>query len=228
MRPRKRDHHSPQAVAFFDVDDTLISNKSMLSFQNLWFQQHPDPIKERDFQRILAKLKEENCCWKSLNEAYYQSFSGRSVAQVEDLARQWFNFFHSRQSFYRARVLQRLQHHQTLGHLCVFVSGSFPALLDPIARDLNIKHILATDLEVVGQKYTGRINPPVMIGEGKERQVKEFLSQRSVNPENCYAYGDDISDFPMLALVGHPVVIAGGRELEAQAKKLGWSIIQPD
>ena len=109
----------------------------------------------------------------------------------------------------------------------VFVSGSFPAILKPVARVTKVRHILSTLMEVENECYTGRILTPQTIGAGKAEAIRIFLASVNGVAEHCYAYGDDISDLPMLQSVGKPTVVRGGRGLEQRAQELGWRIISP-
>ncbi len=216
------------AYAFFDVDDTLISVKSMLSFQTFWYDQTGDELGRACYEQDLRQHLHPGACWESLNRLYYRHFAGREAKRVAALGRAWFE--RERQSetpFYHARPLAELEMHQRQGREIVFVSGSFPALLEPIAQELGVVHILATRLAVKDGRYTGEILPPQTIGSGKAEAIGEFLSQKQCSPEGCYAYGDDISDFPMLRAVGRPTVVSGGRELEARARAMGWRVIAP-
>ncbi|WP_020207658.1 HAD family hydrolase [Gilvimarinus chinensis] len=213
--------------AFFDVDDTVIAVKSMLSFQDLWYSRHHDPLAEQRYRDDLAGIKKDNACWATLNRKYYSHFAGRSVDEVKSLAYEWYLLQSKDKRFYHSHVISLLRQHQSLGHTCVFVSGSFQELLEPIAKELNVEHVLAIELETDNGRYTGRIIPPQTIGEGKVLAIEEFLAQHLICASNCYAYGDDISDFPMLEYVGKPNVIAGGRSLEEKARRLGWPIILP-
>jgi HAD superfamily hydrolase (TIGR01490 family) len=214
------------SYAFFDVDDTLISVKSMLSFQDFWYQKYPDRAAECRYRADLRTRFRPDACWASLNRLYYSYFAGRSEAAVIEAGRQWFEQLHAgKRDFFHSTVVADLLEHASSGRPAVFVSGSFPALLKPIAKFLGVRDVLATQLEVRDGLYTGAILPPQTIGEGKAEAIRRFLSERQVPAASCYAYGDDISDLPMLEAVGHPVVVPGGRGLEAQARVLGWRVM---
>jgi HAD superfamily phosphoserine phosphatase-like hydrolase len=105
------------------------------------------------------------------------------------------------------------------------VSGSFPAVLTHLARRLGVRHLLATTLEVADGRYTGKILAPQTIGAGKALAIKQFLAGNGGHAEMCHAYGDDLSDLPMLEGVGHPTVVRGDPALEAHAKAMGWRIL---
>jgi len=217
-----------QVFAFFDVDDTLISVKSMLSFQDFWFDRFDDPEGQAHYLSDIREHMHANASWEQLNRLYYQHFAGRKVADVKSCGEQWFRSMQNRHAgFFHPVPLAELRYHQYMGHEVVFVSGSFPALLRPIADHLGVRQILATTLEIKGGCYTGAILPPQTIGEGKAEAIRLFLDATGGVASECFAYGDDISDVPMLEAVGNPVVVSGGRNLERHAINMGWKVISP-
>ena len=80
----------------------------------------------------------------------------------------------------------------------------------------------------MGDRYTGKIIPPQTIGSGKAEAMRLFMEDKSSQLAECYAYGDDISDVPMLEIVGYPNAVTGGRGLEPYAREHGWNIIHPN
>jgi HAD superfamily hydrolase (TIGR01490 family) len=215
------------SYAFFDVDETLISIKSMFSFIDIYFSQNPNPSLEKLFHNDIKSLITNNTDRSTVNARYYSYFQKFSVSSVNDACQLWFEQHASKSSFYNHHVVERLKQHQHLDVPCVFVSGSFTALLQTIAKDLNIEHILCINLEVDELMYTGRIIPPQTIGYGKAEAVSAFLSQRGGDPNQCFAYGDDISDSSMLELVGFPCAIRGEQQMEEYAYQSGWETINP-
>lgn len=219
---------TPAAYAFFDVDDTLINVKSMFSFQDHWYASVGDAEGREAFLTEMNGMRAADAPWEDLNRRYYAHFAGRSVAAVAACARAWYaTLERETPGLYHDAVVAELRRHQVNGVVPVFVSGSFPALMAPVAERLDVRHILATTMEVVDGRYTGAILPPQTIGAGKAEAVRAFLAARDVSPGVCHAYGDDISDAPMLAFVGHPTAVAGGRGLQAHAESLGWRVISP-
>lgn len=222
-------NHSQLGYVFFDVDDTLISVKSMFSFQDFWYERTGDEPGRLAYERDLRRHLRPDASWEFLNRLYYRHFAGREPRHVEQLGRAWFEQQRREvPAFYHARPCSELEMHQRQGREIAFVSGSFPALLHPIAEELGVRHILATQLEVRAGRYTGEILPPQTIGAGKAQAVDRFLRARDCSPERCYAYGDDVSDLPMLEAVGKPTVVSGGRKLEAKARAMGWRVITPE
>lgn len=217
-----------KVYAFFDVDDTLISVKSMLSFQDFWYHTRGEREAEKLYRSDLQAHMHEEACWSFLNRLYYRHFAGRQVAEVAAMGERWYALMKQHTpAFFHRPVVDALRAHQARGEEPVFVSGSFPALLEPLARELGVKHILATRMEIRDGTYTGEILPPQTIGQGKAEAIGQFLRSRATPAGGCYAYGDDWSDLPMLRAVGRPVIVAGGRKLESLARHEGWPVLQP-
>jgi HAD superfamily hydrolase (TIGR01490 family) len=217
-----------KAYVFFDVDDTLIAVKSMLNFQDFWYEKYQHDAGKDEYYKDLRQQLHPDACWKELNRMYYRHFAGRRVIDVRARGEEWFNMMINKVSnFFHPIPLAELRAHQQQGREIVFVSGSFPALLRPIANYLQVKNILATTMEIEGGLYTGNILEPQTIGEGKADAIRVFLHAMGSSAKNCFAYGDDLSDIPMLRAVGNPTVVRGGRHLEAHAQQLGWRIISP-
>ena len=226
-------HNKPISItaryAFFDIDDTIICDKSMFSFIKQYFKSLPNYNLEIEFNERLENLIKNDADWSLANQIYYSYFKHFLISDVESVAQQWF-LTHSvdKTAFYHRNITHILRQHQQEGTECVFVSGSFRELLQPIADDLGVEHILSINLERDGDRYTGNIIPPQTIGQGKADAIHQFLAAHGGNAKDCYAYGDDISDVPMLEAVGNPRAVAGGRRLEAYAKDKEWPIIQPN
>jgi phosphoserine phosphatase len=73
--------------------------------------------------------------------------------------------------------------------------------------------------------FTGEIQGATMLGEGKARAALKFMAEKGARPENCFAYGDHITDLEMLNAVGNPRVVSGDPELESVARERNWPVI---
>lgn len=198
-----------RVAAFFDVDNTLIDTKSMFSFlsylETVW-PSRAEAILEHH-QKVLDLAKHKHITREQVNRYYYRFMNGLNSREVYDFGRRWFESVVSSPGFYIGKVIMRLRYHQAKGHMVVFVSGSFGALLEPIAEDLGVEYVLATELEMNNQVFTGSLTNIPSIGRGKAVRVIDFAQRNNIDLDNSYAYGDDASDGPMLALVGNPYLI---------------------
>lgn len=217
-----------KSFAFFDVDDTIISVKTMFNFFEYWCMEElnaPDALD--NFNETFTALRQSNASREELNRAYYIHFAGVSRDTLERAAGNWWRWLLERQRaiFFEETVL-RLKAHQRDGIAPVFISGSCAPLLAPIASALGVGNVLGAPLIVDAQdQYTGGIGTPQTIGAGKQIAILRFLSERQGDTYNSYAYGDDISDEPMLFAVGRPVAVGNGTPLIEIAEKRGWEIL---
>lgn len=213
--------------AFFDVDETIVSLKTMISFQKFWCDQTGDGRQWAAFCREMEGLQGRGAPRERMNKEYYKYFCDRDANQVRELAVEWWRSLEEAQEeLYRQDVVEKLRNHQADNQDPVFVSGSFHEALAPIANRLGIRHVLATRLKTDGGKFTGTIEGRQVIGLGKALAIGDFLAANAGRAAECHAYGDDISDRFMLAAVGHPTVVSGNEELELYALHHGWPILR--
>ncbi|HEV7369090.1 HAD-IB family hydrolase [Arenibaculum sp.] len=218
--------------AFFDVDGTLISVKSMFSFMEFFHLEWRCSASSRhDYESFRNEMKSmalRGCTREAVNLRYYEHFRGVELEELRRAGRAWFERIRRHEgSLLLPRAVECLEDHRREGIVPVFVSGSFVEILAPLAETLGVAHILATRLATEGGWCTGMILPPQTIGQGKAEAVLAFLADAGAAAERCHAYGDDISDLPMLECVGHPHPVLGDPSLIAQARQRGWAVLDP-
>ncbi len=162
-----------------------------------------------------------------LHRRYYKYYKGYHENNVLSLARPWFSDIESDiENIYIKSTLQEIEKHKKIGAKIIIVSGSFLPCLLGLSEKLGVTDIISTQLETANGTYTGKILSPQTIGIGKVKAIEEFLKKyNTIDPKDCYAYGDHISDLSMLNFVGHPYVIQGDLKLESYAKQFGWPIL---
>jgi HAD superfamily hydrolase (TIGR01490 family) len=223
--------------AFFDLDETLISIKSMFSFLKFYCKRHKNNylFKSVYFYFIyIYKLKFLSYLGKPreyINLTYYKFFRGIDKKLLKHACEEWFRQnLEKNNCFFNINVLSLLEMHKKNGGIPVLVSGSFIECIKPIAKFCGVQHSLAIKLEKdANNKCTGNILQPQTIGSGKMIAIKEFLDKNKFyDYDRCFAYGDHISDKPMLDLVGNPcaVIHSKNKSFEDYARTLGWNIIK--
>lgn len=216
--------------AFFDVDDTLIRIKSMFDFFPFWCELQGAPETLEQFNAAFERAFAEGRPREDLNQLYYRFFAGISKMHLKAAGRLWVTQRFGAQGLAEAmifpEVLDRLRAHRAGGVTPVFVSGSFSALLAPLAQRMGADHMLCTRQETTSDgTLTGEILKPQTIGAGKADAITAFLQQHDTDPRTCFAYGDDLSDRPMLETVGHPVAVIGSPDLADLARARGWECL---
>lgn len=215
--------------AFFDVDETLIGLKSMFSFRDFYLQWSLGPSQGATAQQH-AKTRMRD--WLSqgldrveINRLFWEDFQGFEQADVRSAAAAWHEQMRARPGYFIVPTLQALQCHQTNGVEPVFVSGSSTEILEPLAAELGVNFLLSNRLEVEQGRFTGKLLPPQTIGLGKRQAILNFLQKSDAIADECFGYGDHLSDLPLLESIGHPHVVEGNPELVSIARERGWPIL---
>jgi HAD superfamily hydrolase (TIGR01490 family) len=213
--------------AFFDVDDTLISIKSMFDFFSFWGDSTGAHALVDKFEQYFAQARKDKVPREELNRMYYRFLRGTLLSDLEATGRDWFaDRFNGTDAPYIKATIARLRAHQDNQVEVVFVSGSMPPLLQPLAETLGVSHCLCARLILDNdQRLTGEIGTPQTIGDGKAEAIRIFVDDQKVQASQCYGYGDDISDLPLLESIGHPVAVASNGLLFDIAKNRNWEII---
>jgi HAD superfamily hydrolase (TIGR01490 family) len=220
---------SGPAFAFFDVDETLISEKSMFTMLG----EIGKAFAQIDVPRVRAMLDalgRQGASRAEINLAYYRSLAGLSQKNVQLLASSYVSgrLARAERASYLIRpVVEELQLLRSRGIAPVFLSGSARDFLLPLARELAVEDVLATQLEIDREGcYTGKTEAAPMVGEGKLQAMLHFAELHQAELRDCYGYGDHHSDLAYLTWVGHPHVVSGDVTLELHARRQGWRVIR--
>lgn len=97
----------------------------------------------------------------------------------------------------------------------------------PIAAELGVAKLIATDIEEVDGVFTGKPRGTPTFREGKIERVNEWLGERGhrLADYESWFYSDSLNDLPLLERVTHPVAVDPDATLRAYAAKRGWPII---
>jgi phosphatidylglycerophosphatase C len=97
----------------------------------------------------------------------------------------------------RPLAMEKIKWHQEQGHHVVIVSASMECWLKPWCNKNNLQ-LLATKLEVIDKKLTGKFLTKNCHGAEKVNQIKK--SYNLSDYDYIYVYGDSSGDQEMLAL----------------------------
>jgi HAD superfamily hydrolase (TIGR01490 family) len=219
-----------QGVAFFDVDETLITAKSMFDFARHVSRSGHSLLGDDDGEYHaevvdLTAMRLRGAGRAEMNRAYYRRYAGVPLARLQAACRDWYRSYRVRAEAFVTAGLQALARHQQAGHGVVLVSGSARPLLEPIAEDLGADLVLCTEQCVDSRGFlTGEVARP-MIGEVKAEAATAVMTELGVRSADCFAYGDHASDADMLQAVGNPVVVGADPVLVRHARASGWPVL---
>ncbi len=122
------------------------------------------------------------------------------------------------------RGIDFLLWHQENGHQVVLLSGSLPYVVEPLAKALNIGHVVCSQIETCRQRLTGRLIGLHPYGEAKAQLMLEFGQNHDVDFGLSYCYADHHSDEPLLRLFGQPVCVNPSDRLRQIARTNEWRV----
>ena len=121
----------------------------------------------------------------------------------------------------RARAL--LDSHRD--DLVAIITATNRFLTEPIAAAFGVEHLIATEPQVAGGRFTGDVVGPPCMREGKIAHLSLWLSRRGRTLgefRQSWFYSDSINDLPLLSEVTHPVAVDADERLRALARERGW------
>ncbi|MCF7823021.1 MAG: HAD-IB family hydrolase [Candidatus Marinimicrobia bacterium] len=215
-------------AAFFDFDETLLAIDSAgIGFKVLRAQGYITRPFMLKMILVMFLMKFRFVDEQTVAKAMLGFYRGRSIQP----------FMESAEDFYQEylkpnlspAVLEKLRWHQAQGHKTILVTGSIDYYLEPVMRDLGIDHLLCTHLETgVDGLLTGRSQGPVCVGSTKVDLAIDLAKEHGIDLSRSFAYGNSHLDIPILARVGHPIIVNPSPSLIRHAEKKGWSELEPE
>src|SRR5699024_4324505 len=114
------------------------------------------------------------------------------------------------------------------GDLCAIVTATNEFVTAPIARALDIDHLVATIPEMHDGRYTGRVQGVPSYQEGKIKRVDDWLAtlgKRIEEFDETWFYSDSINDLPLMQIVSHPIATNASPALLDIALEHDWQVL---
>ncbi len=184
------------AIAFFDFDGTISDRDSFLLFVRktaglVQFAGKMGLLAPRIARFVLGRYPNHNL----KEDVLHSFFKGWSEQQLEEAARHFCQTAVA--DILRPAALARLAWHGEQGHGIVVVSATPEIILAPWCEKAGFD-LIATRMEVVGGRFTGRIDGENCRGTAKIDRIRE--KYRLEEYDEIFAYGDTEGDRPMLSL----------------------------
>jgi len=215
-------------LALFDLDHTLLAGDSDYEWGQFLIDR--GVLAREAYEAQNARFFEQYKAG-TLDIHEYLGFAlGPLAAHAPaDLARWHADFMRERiRPMILPRARELVARHRDAGELCAVVTATNSFVTAPIARELGVPHLVATEPEAIAGRFTGRVAGTPCFREGKLRRVDEWLAglgQRFDRFEDSCFYSDSHNDLPLLERVRRPVAVDPDAQLATVAAERGWPVI---
>jgi phosphatidylglycerophosphatase C len=189
------------SVAVFDFDGTITRRDSTVAFclaaVPAWRLAPAVAVRVPQLVGLGLGMVPRTRLKESLMTAF---FRGVDEDRLRRRAAGW--AVHELPRMVRPAALARMRWHMVQGHRVVLASASLEIFLEPWARAVGVRDVLATRLEVRDGRLTGRLAGPNCYGEEKVVRLQALLGD--LDAFELHAYGDSRGDQELLAVAQHP------------------------
>jgi HAD superfamily hydrolase (TIGR01490 family) len=207
-------------AAFFDMDNTLLTLDTGVSYTKFLYR------RGELGRRMLAKALYWSTLYKlamldmeSVFTKLCEDLEGGSEAEMIAKCDIWYREHIAPFVAPAARVA--IERHRQEGHVVVLATGSTVYAARPVAKGIGIEHVLATELEVDGDTFTGKPRA-LCFGHHKVTLAERWAAEHGIDLTRSYFYSDSFNDLPMLERVGNAIAINPDAKLARHAKQRGW------
>jgi HAD superfamily hydrolase (TIGR01490 family) len=217
-----------QALSLFDLDNTLLDGDSDYEWGQFLIDRG---VLERDEYEAQNRAYYEQYVAGTLDIHEFLGFALRPLAAhpPADLARWHGEFMEARvRPMIGSKARALVQEHQRCGDLCAIITATNSFVTGPIAREFGVEHLIATEPESRGGRFTGRVAGTPCFREGKIKRLDEWLAgrgRRLADYAESTLYSDSHNDLPLLERVRRPVAVDPDEKLAAAARERHWAVI---
>ena len=212
-------------LALFDLDNTLLDGDSDYAWAQFLIEEgvlHADEYNAKN-DYFYERYKDGTLDIHEFLDFQLAPLARHPRAQLDA----WHNAFMQRKV--RAMILPKaaplIAKHADA--LTAIVTATNRFITRPIADELGVKELIATDIEEVDGAFTGKPRGTPTFREGKIAAVDQWLAARGhrLADYESWFYSDSLNDLPLLERVTHPVAVDPDATLRAYATERKWPII---
>ena len=212
-------------LALFDLDHTLLEGDSDYEWARFLIDQG---VLDRDEYNAKNDYFIERYRDGTLDIHEFLAFQlAPLAAHSRDKLDEWHGLFMQRhiRPIIREKAVKLIASHA--GAMRAIVTATNRFITAPIAAELGIEELVATDVEEVNGAFTGKPRGTPTFREGKIVAVDEWLAAkgRRLGDYESWFYSDSHNDLPLLERVSHPVAVDPDATLRAEAERRGWPIL---
>jgi HAD superfamily hydrolase (TIGR01490 family) len=215
----------PPAIAFFDVEGVVLDATIVHAYAWLRTREMPHPDRELWLLGLGAKATafraRDRVSRAAFNREFYRRYANLPAQELRDQAADALSDLILPRMHHAA--VRRIRRHRARGDRVVLLTGALDFLVEPL-RHLADDLIAARLVEHAGQ-FTGELAEPPLTADGRASLAAAVAAEHGIALAECHAYGDAISDLPLLEVVGHPHAVNPDFRLAREARRRHWPVL---
>jgi HAD superfamily hydrolase (TIGR01490 family) len=213
-------------LVLFDLDNTLLAGDSDYEWGQFLIDRG---VLDRENYEAQNRAYYDQYVAGTLDIHEYLGFALRPLAEhpPADLQRWHADFMRLRiEPMITPAARKLVRGHLDSDDLCAIVTATNSFVTAPIAKAFDVQHLVATEPEMKGGRFTGRVRGTPCFREGKVKRLDEWLGslgKRLGDFRESVFYSDSHNDLPLLERVTRPVAVDADDALGAEAARRGWA-----
>ncbi|MCW8855429.1 MAG: HAD-IB family hydrolase [Gammaproteobacteria bacterium] len=213
------------ALALFDLDNTLLTGDSdylwgcFLAEQGLVDRE----FYEQENQRFYDEYKDG-----TLDIFEFLAFSLKPLADnpaniLSALQQQFLD--EKIRPIMSPASFELIEKHKKANDTLAVITATNSFVTGPIVKAFGIDNLLATEPEIINNRYTGKVDGIPCFQEGKVKRLESWMEAHNLNLQGSWFYSDSHNDIPLLRQVDNPVAVDPDEQLHQLAINEGWPVI---
>lgn len=212
-------------LAIFDLDNTLLAGDS----DHAWGEFLCDRgyVDAADYRARNDQFYADYVAGK-LDVLAYQNFCQEILGRTELITLQaWHEEF--MRDYIEPMILSKgealVAEHRAAGDFIMMITATNSFITGPIAKRLDMDHLIATECGMQDGRYTGQLVGVPSFQAGKITRLNSWLADNQANLLDSHFYSDSHNDLPLLEKVTRAVAVDPDERLRAIALERGWDVL---
>jgi len=213
------------SLAIFDLDNTLLGGDSDHLWGEFLIEQG---LVDATFYQTENNRYYEQYQSGTLDIIEFLNFSLKPLAEndLATLSRLHQTFMHEKiEAIILPKATKLINKHESQGHHTLIITATNRFVTAPIAERLGINTLIATDPELINNRYTGKVSGTPCFQHGKVERLQQWLAETGKTLDDSWFYSDSHNDIPLLSRVNHPIAVDPDAKLSQHAQANDWNII---
>ncbi len=177
-------------IIIFDLDETILTVNSFHKFIEYEFKQSSLIFKFKILNAIILRKLRVITARKLKNRI----LARHKLKDKKELEEYFYNFYKTLKDYYDRDIIAVIDNYVKKNFDVIIITGAFYDYSIFIAKELNVKELVATNLKYDDKYFTGEIDGMEMLAN----QKKEYILHSKYKDRKVIFYSNSFLDKPLL------------------------------